>query len=285
MGGRVLPEMSAADLVALLRRLLASLHDLFLDVRSGDVDYIQMRASREWGLFMAASAELGDEGLREELCSMSENERKAMLINLYNAMTFHGIVSYGRRPGAWYLYCFFITPAVSYRVAGVPVSLDDVEHGMLRARRGYFKAEDQELQRKLRMEHCDPRIHMALNCGARGCPPVHVYMAETLDADLDAATASFVASDQNVCITGNEVALTELFKMYIVDFAGPDAKAGNPQSFRKVLEWILPFTSGSKRDQLASLIGGELKPKWSPYDWDTNGPDMPIDSRIYSFRL
>ena len=54
-------------------------------------------------------------------------------------MTFHGVTTFGRRPGTWYLYCFFITPSVSYRVAGVQMSLDDIEHGMLRARPGYFE--------------------------------------------------------------------------------------------------------------------------------------------------
>lgn len=103
--------------------------------------------------------------------------------------TFHGVTTFGRRSGVWqlglkkmcesekraaamqlrYLYCFFITPAVSYRVAGIQalaehlwnrfcvnsfldrstlpsicscseVSLDDIEHGFLRARPDYFEA-------------------------------------------------------------------------------------------------------------------------------------------------
>ena len=88
------------------------------------------------------------------------------------------------RPGTWYLYCFFITPSVSYKVAGVQMSLDDIEHGLLRVRPGYFEGEDEELQRKLRMPSLDARIHMALNCGARSCPAIAVYSGEQLSSSL-----------------------------------------------------------------------------------------------------
>jgi hypothetical protein len=37
---------------------------------------------------------------------------------------------------------------------GKPVSLDDIEHEVLRAR---FR---------------EPRIHFAINCGSNGCPPM-----------------------------------------------------------------------------------------------------------------
>ena len=37
----------------------------------------------------------------------------------------------------------------------------------------------------------DPRIHFALVCGAKSCPPVRVFTPENLDAGLDAAAAAF----------------------------------------------------------------------------------------------
>ncbi|CAK9088502.1 Glutaredoxin [Durusdinium trenchii] len=140
-----------------------------LAVRGGDVNYVAMRQSAEWNLFRALASELGQLRLQSQLANMPTEERKAFFINIYNAMTFHGVTTFGRRSGAWYLYCFFITPAVSYRVAGTQLSLDDIEHGLLRAQPNYFEVDDQELQRKLRLPQVDPRIHMALNCGARSC--------------------------------------------------------------------------------------------------------------------
>ncbi|CAJ1383040.1 unnamed protein product, partial [Effrenium voratum] len=122
------------------QQVALQLLDNFSDPDSGDVDYLAMRRSTEWSLFRALAAELGQPRLQPQLAAMPEEDRKAFFINLYNAMTFHGVATFGRRSGWWYLYCFFITPAVSYRIAGVQMSLDDIEHGLLRAKPGYFEA-------------------------------------------------------------------------------------------------------------------------------------------------
>jgi len=38
-------------------------------------------------------------------------------------------------------------------------------------------------------EKRDPRIHFALVCGAKSCPPIKVYKPDNLDYALDMATA------------------------------------------------------------------------------------------------
>ena len=63
-----------------------------------------------------------------------------------------------------YIYFYFIAPAVSYFLAGVPVSLDDVENGLLRAQHHDFQQTDQALQHQLWVSEVDPHIHTALNC-------------------------------------------------------------------------------------------------------------------------
>lgn len=37
----------------------------------------------------------------------------------------------------------------------------------------------------------DPRVHCALVCGAKSCPPIRVYSAVTLDSGLEAAAEAF----------------------------------------------------------------------------------------------
>lgn len=287
-----LADANATDLATLLRQAMLQLLDSFVDPATGDVDYATMRDSDDWQLFRALAAELGDPRLQGDLLNMPEAERKAFFINLYNAMIFHGVVVFGRRPGMWNLYCFFIAPAVSYRLAGVPVSLDDIEHGLLRAKAGYFEAADQELQSRVRMPQVDPRIHMALNCGARGCPVVATYDGETLDATLDEAVAVFVADDLNVSLSssgdGARVRVTELFKMYLEDFVGQGAKPGNKPSQVALLEWIVRYARGDKRERLDAALAPGAKPlvvEFLAYDWATNGVDVPLESRIYTPKL
>merc|ERR1712014_563310 len=100
------------------------------------MDYARLRESEDWMSFLALASELASEQRRDEiqeaLVAMSENDRKAFFINLYNVMIFHGITHYGKRSGSWYLYVFFITPICSYRLGDVRLSLDQIEHGILR---------------------------------------------------------------------------------------------------------------------------------------------------------
>lgn len=233
---------------------------------------------------MAIAHELGHPRLQQDLLALDEAAKKAFFINLYNIMTFHGILVYGRRSGLWNLYCFFIAPAVSYFLAGVPVSLDDVENGFLRAQPHYFQQTEQALQLQLQASKLDPRIHMALNCGARGCPAIGVYSSEAdaLDRELDDAVVGFVADDDNVKVTGSKLEVTELFKMYFTDFAGLGAKPGKKEDQLALARWILPFTRGAKRASLEGVLGdARFQLEWKSYNWATNGPDMPLYNRIY----
>jgi len=290
----LLLDMDAPQLGALLGGVLLHLLDEFADPGSGEVDYVRMHESPSWGSFLAVAGELADPRLQSSLLAMDEAAKKAFYLNLYNSMTFHGVVAYGRRSGLWNMYCFYIAPAVSYSLAGVAVSLDDVENGILRAQPKYFSDPDQSFQRRVQVDGVDPRIHMALNCGARGCPATAVYsgVASELDQELDDAVAGFVADDKNVRVvppsgpsSGASLEVSELFKMYISDFTRPGAKANNRDDQEALARWILQFLQGRKRELLADALdqpaARRITLKWLPYDWTTNGPDMPLEDRIY----
>lgn len=47
---------------------------------------------------------------------------------------------------------------------------------------------------------------------------------------------------------------------------------------------VLPWARGQKRDLLSKALedGARLTFVWDPYNWETNGPEIPLDSRIYS---
>lgn len=288
-GGPALPATSATELADLLRRIMLQLLESFSDPIAAQVDYPRMRESEQWGLFLALTEELADPRLANGLVCMDLQERKAFLLNLYNIMTFHGVVAYGRRSDLWGLYCFYISPAVTYCVAGVMMSLDDVENGMLRAQPGYFQSPGDSLRRCLRVLDLDPRVHMALNCGAKGCPAVAVYTPDRLDAELEESTAAFLASDANLRIEaeqsgGVRITCSELFKMYSKDWAG-DAK-GKKEVAAAIARWLVRYTTGDSRRQLQAALdsAAKVRIKYFPYDWASNGPEVQLDGRIYNPR-
>jgi len=281
----------------------------------GRMGYMSLRNSIQWFTFQALAAQLGADQRRNEIQrafeAMSENDRKAFFINLHNVMTFHGVTQYGRKPGSCYQW-FFITPMVSYIVGNTRLSLDQIENGILRAQPGYFSDPRQSASLWLRMPKVDPRIHMALNCGAMSCPSVAVYSGANLDADLDDAVAAFVADDANVLLKieayipghadfagpmGEEVlrpvvSVSEVFKMYTVDFLGEtvlDTQCSTRSDAIAIglLQWVIPFMSGEKKSMAEHCLQlfqqstpGALF-MWLPYNWETNGELPSIGSNIY----
>ena len=84
------------------------------------------------------------------------------------------------------------------KIAGETLSFDDIEHGIIRKSRmkislGYIRKWFRpKWERKLRVKNIDWRIHFALNCGAKSCPPVAIFTPENLDKELDFMTTEYL---------------------------------------------------------------------------------------------
>ncbi len=59
----------------------------------------------------------------------------------------------------------------------------------------------------------DPRIHFALVCGARSCPPIKLYTPDNLEEGLAAAAEAFCAGEVAVDADKAEVTVSMIFKV------------------------------------------------------------------------
>src|SRR5689334_14524641 len=182
----------------------------------GRVDYTRLATSSQ----LAAAARTGETlaGVRLEALD-TRPAQLAFWINVYNALVLHGIVRLGVRRSVRRVWHFF--GRVSYRVGGHVFSLDDIEHGVLRGNRRRmlpplrpFGARDP--RRAFMVTPADPRFHCAITCGAASCPPVGVYRAAELEAQLDRAARSFV--NQEVALAGARLTCSRIFSWYRDDF-------------------------------------------------------------------
>lgn len=111
-------------------------------------------------------------------------------------------------------------------VAGTTLSLDDIEHGILRRYRwkyglGYLpKPFTPKHIRKLSVSEPDCRIHFALNCGAKSCPPISFYTYDTLEEDLEFATVSFLTAETEIDDAARVVYTSSILQWYKGDFGG-----------------------------------------------------------------
>ncbi len=104
--------------------------------------------------------------------------------------------------------------------------MDDIEHGILRKYRYKYalgllpKWFVPPLIKKLAVQNLDYRIHFALNCGAKSCPPIAFYKPEKLNNQLNLASKSFIENETTLDHEKQRVYTSQLFKWFTFDFGG-----------------------------------------------------------------
>ncbi len=103
----------------------------------------------------------------------------------------------------------------------------------------------------------DPRIHVALNCMARGCPrlPREPFRAPELDSQLDREARRFYNQERNVRLdpAARTVFLSQILQFYTKDFL---AKAPT----------LIAYVNGYREEK----IPPDWKVEFIPYDWTLN---------------
>ncbi|XP_059417138.1 uncharacterized protein LOC132152385 isoform X2 [Carassius carassius] len=257
----------ACELSEALRNLILQLYSDHLSEDGKRVDYKAMSRSP----FFERYCDLAVHLQRVDLLSLSREEKLAFFINIYNALVIHGNLRLGFPKNIWQRYRFF--NYVSYFIGGEVYTLQDIENGVLRGnRKGVaqllkpFSRNDPRLQ--VALPDVEPLIHFALNCGAKGCPPIKTYTSQDIDSQLRAAAEAFLENDDSCVIdsAGREVKLSQIFKWYKADFGGSD---------EKLLNWVFEHMGASqkKRTLQALLSEGKVKVSYLPYDWSINSTD------------
>ncbi len=119
-------------------------------------------------------------------------------------------------------------------IAGRMLSLDQIEHGIIRKSQWKFglgrigKLIPSSFEKKLRVRKRDARIHFVLNCGARSCPPVRILSPEKLEHYMEQATREYLEKSTVYDESRNVVYVTSLFYWFRGDF-------GNRSGFHKML--------------------------------------------------
>ncbi len=154
----------------------------------------------------------------------------------------------------------------AYIVGSQRMSCDDIEHGILRANRGHplypgrqFRSSDPRL--KWVIEPFDMRVHFALNCASRSCPPIRAYLPENLDSQLEFATRSYLAADVQILPEKNTLHLSSIFKWFAADFGRREG----------TIKFVLSHLSDGTELLWLSKARDRVSLRYKPYDWNLNG--------------
>ncbi len=177
---------------------------------------------------------------------LPRNEQLAFYINAYNATTVKFILS--AYPGVKSIRDLggrIFDRAFSkkiVRIEGKTISLDDLEHGIIRPR---FK---------------EPRVHFAVNCASKSCPPLipEPYQARILDQQLDDSTRAFLNDAEQNRLEGKRLYVSKIFKWFAEDFNDD------------VVGFFLRFADAEIKAKLTAYKD-KIKVKYLDYDWSLNG--------------
>jgi len=177
--------------------------------------------------------------------TLSRDEQFGFYINAYNAWTIKLILTgYPGVKSIKDLGSLFSSPwkKKMCRIDGKIITLDDIEHNILRPR---FK---------------DPRVHFAINCAAKSCPPLRseLYYGGELDQQLEEMASAFINDPSKNRLEGNTLYVSKIFDWFEEDFNGD------------ILGFFLKYAKGSLKEQL-EVNKEKIKVKYLDYDWSLNG--------------
>lgn len=113
-------------------------------------------------------------------------------------------------------------------VAGMQLAFADIEHGIIRgSQHEYFlgyvkKLFPAQFEKDLGVSERDFRIHFALNCGAKDCPPVAVFTDDNLDYEFDYMSKRYLTTYTTVDAERKEIMTAQLFAWFRGDFGGSE---------------------------------------------------------------
>jgi hypothetical protein len=103
----------------------------------------------------------------------------------------------------------------------------------------------------LRPHYREARIHFAVNCAAKSCPPLlnKAWTADNLESNFDKQARAFVNNPKFNTISANRVKVSKIFEWYAADF-------GN------LIEFLNKFST--------TRISPNAKVEYVEYDWGLN---------------
>ena len=181
------------------------------------------------------------------VAELTRAEQRAYWINLYNALTVQIILQHYPVASIRDISDGLFTPGPwtekRFQVGSEPVSLNDIEH------------------RILRPIWQDARLHYAVNCASLGCPNLmrQAFTASNSEALLDAGAHDYINHPRGARVDGDRLVVSSIYEWFKEDFGGSDAG---------VIAHLRRYADSPLAERLAQFedIGGD------EYDWRLNTP-------------
>ena len=249
----------AADPPVALRSALEASRLAHYDATHNSFDYAAFAASSEYEGLRAAAEALAS----FECEALGIGQRLPFWLNVYNALVLHAVVARGVSDSVRSVGDFY--GESKYDVGGNEFSLDDIEHGLLRAnepaRRGARKPmrEDDPRQRVAPILF-DERVHFAMYSACRSSPWLETFTERGLDVQLESATRRYLGAHIRLDPGCKALRIPKMFDWYEADFGGAEG----------VRSFVIARLERDEDVEAVDRKGGRVAVKYLEYDWALN---------------
>lgn len=169
--------------------------------------------------------------------TVTTDQKKAFFINAYNILVIKNVVDHLPIAKPTDVAGFF--DVITFNVAGSKITLSDIEN------------------KKIRPVYNDPRVHFALVCAGKGCPPLlaGAYLPATLETQLEAQTKRALNDNTWVKVdaTNSKVEYNQILDWYKADFLAAS---------KNLTDYVNKYRTS--KIPTAYTVG------FYPYDWSLN---------------
>ncbi len=203
-------------------------------VTSGGVKYAEWKSNAG---DLQAIQTVVDGIAKENVSALGKQQQLAFYINAYNAWILHeALGKYPTKSVKDALFTFFTGKRIT--VAGQQTSFSALE------------------KETIRSKFSEPRVHFALNCASRSCPPLNrePFAADKLESQFEKLAKGYVNSERGVkySAASKSAELSKIFDWYKDDFKGEGG--------------ALAFINKRR----STPIPNEAKISYQDYDWGLN---------------
>ncbi|MBC8044272.1 MAG: DUF547 domain-containing protein [Rhizobacter sp.] len=217
-------------------------------VKNGKVDYKGFKGDKQFAAYIESLKKV-------DPYAIDAKERLAYWLNVYNAFTIKVVMdNYPLKSikdlgeGNLVVGTIFkstVWDRKNVDINGKTYSLNDIENNIIR-------------------KTGDPRVHFAMVCAAKSCPPLRTeaYEPSKLNAQLEDQGRTFMAqtSKNRFDFAKKEATISNIFNWFKGDFE----KTGQP-----VLEYLARFLPKEQGEQLKT-DSKSFKVDYTEYDWSLN---------------
>ncbi|MEZ5008542.1 MAG: DUF547 domain-containing protein [Chitinophagales bacterium] len=169
---------------------------------------------------------------------LSKNDKATFYINSYNILVIKSVIDNYPINSPLKVKGFF--DEIKHKVAGVSLTLNDIENI------------------KLREDFGDERIHFALVCAGKGCPPISkkAFFSESLNERLQYLTEAALNNPNFIRVDdkNKKVEISQIFEWYQGDFG---------KNIEEVIQYINKYRNNP--------IPLSYSKGYYEYDWSLNG--------------